>query len=98
MLDRFPAELRANIGIHTCTGGDRDSVPSADVAYSNLLSSIFDLNAGHFLIQLASERDKDPVHKMTGGEGGDDTNGVPQMCCIGVTDPDNPGFESVEET
>ena len=55
------AEERVNIGIHTCPGGDRDSVHSADVPYSDLLPSMFKINAGYFLIQLASERDKDPV-------------------------------------
>ena len=89
--------MRANIGIHTCPGGDRDSVHSADVPYSNLLPSMFDLNAGYFLIQLASERDKDPVYKLIGEESRDDANGVPQMCYIGVTNPGNPRVESPEE-
>ena len=31
VLDRFSAEERVNIGVHTCPGGDRDSVHSADV-------------------------------------------------------------------
>jgi hypothetical protein len=38
---------------------DRDSVHSADVPYSDLLPSMFGINAGYFLIQLASERDKE---------------------------------------
>ena len=53
VLDRFTPEERANIGIHTCPGGDRDSVHSADVPYSELLPSMFEMNAGYFLIQLA---------------------------------------------
>ena len=97
VLDRFPPEERTNIGIHTCPGGDRDSVHSADVPYSNLLPSMFGLNAGYFLIQLASERDKDPVYKMIGEESRDDANGVAQMCYIGVTNPGNPRVESPEE-
>ncbi len=97
VLDRFSPEERTNIGIHTCPGGDRDSVHSADVPYSNLLPSMFGLNAGYFLIQLASERDKDPVYKMIGEESRDDANGVAQMCYIGVTNPGNPRVESPEE-
>ena len=37
VLDRFTPEERSKIGIHTCPGGDRDSVHSADVPYSDLL-------------------------------------------------------------
>ena len=32
----------ANIGMHTCPGGDRDSVHSADVPYNDLLPSMFE--------------------------------------------------------
>src|SRR6185312_12952572 len=41
VLDRFSAEERSRIGLHTCPGGDRDSVHSADVPYSDLLPSMF---------------------------------------------------------
>ena len=57
VMDRFSAEERSRIGLH-CPGGDRDSVHSADVPYSDLLPSMFGINAGYFLIQLASERDR----------------------------------------
>lgn len=40
VMARFTAEERVNIGIHTCPGGDRDSVHSADVPYNNLLGSM----------------------------------------------------------
>src|SRR5882672_822864 len=97
VLDRFTAEERSRIGVHTCPGGDRDSVHSADVPYSNLLPSLFQMNAGYFLIQLSSERDKDPVLKMIGEHSRDDANGVPQMCYIGVINPGNPRVESAQE-
>src|SRR6266571_3277793 len=97
VLDRFRAEERVRIGIHTCPGGDRDSVHSADVPYSDLLPSMFKMNAGYFLIQMASERDKDPVLKMIGEHSRDDANGVPQMCYIGVINPGNPRVESAQE-
>ncbi|MGH4022932.1 MAG: 5-methyltetrahydropteroyltriglutamate--homocysteine methyltransferase [Pseudonocardiaceae bacterium] len=97
VLDRFTAEERVNIGIHTCPGGDRDSVHSADVDYNELLPSMFQINAGYFLMQLASERDKDKVYKYIGEYSRDDANGVPQMCYIGVINPGNPRVESAQE-
>ncbi|MDP9382093.1 MAG: hypothetical protein M3Q29_18505 [Chloroflexota bacterium] len=97
VLDRFTVEERSRIGIHTCPGGDRDSVHSADVPYSNLLPNMFQLNAGYFLMQMASERDKDPVYELIGQHSRDDANGVPQMCYIGVTNPQNPRVESPQE-
>jgi methionine synthase II (cobalamin-independent) len=96
VMDRFTAEERTRIGVHTCPGGDRDSVHSADVPYSDLLPSMFGINAGYFLIQLASERDKDPVYRMI-GENLRDANGVTQMAYIGVINPLNPRVESAEE-
>jgi len=97
VLERFTPEERVNIGIHTCPGGDRDSVHSADVPYSDLLPSLFQMNAGYFLIQFASERDKDPVLKLIGEHLREDANGVAQVAYIGVTNPQNPRVESPEE-
>jgi methionine synthase II (cobalamin-independent) len=97
VMDRFTAQERARIGVHTCPGGDRDSVHSADVPYSDLLPSMFGINAGYFLIQLASERDKDPVYRMIGESLRDDANGVTQMAYIGAINPLNPRVESPEE-
>jgi methionine synthase II (cobalamin-independent) len=97
VMNRFTAAERASIGIHTCPGGDRDSVHSADVPYSDLLPSMFAINAGYFLIQLASERDKDPVYQMIGENLRDDANGVAQTAYIGVINPLNPRIESPEE-
>lgn len=97
VLDRFTPEERSRIGVHTCPGGDRDSVHSADVPYSDLLPSLFQLNAGYFLIQMASERDKDPVLKLIGESSREDANGVAQMCYIGVINPGNPRVESAQE-
>src|SRR3982074_2035971 len=97
VLDRFTPEERSRIGIHTSPGGDRDSVHSADVPYSDLLPSMFKMNAGYFLIQLSSERDKDAVYTLIGEHSRDDANGVPQVCYIGVTNPGNPRVESARE-
>jgi methionine synthase II (cobalamin-independent) len=97
VLERFTAEERKNIGIHTCPGGDRDSVHSADVPYNNLLPEMFKINAGYFLIQLKSERDKDQVYESIGQHLRDDANGVAQMAYLGVINPGNPRIESAQE-
>jgi methionine synthase II (cobalamin-independent) len=97
VLSRFSADERSRIGIHTCPGGDRDSVHSADVDYHDLLPSMFQMNAGYFLIQLASERDRDRIYGLIGQYLREDANGVPQMAYIGVINPLNPRVESPEE-
>jgi 5-methyltetrahydropteroyltriglutamate--homocysteine methyltransferase len=55
VVDRFSADERRRIGVHTCPGGDKDSTHSADVDYAELLPDLFNLHAGRFFIQLASE-------------------------------------------
>lgn len=97
VLDRFSAEERKNIGIHTCPGGDCDSTHSADVDYAELLPSMFKMNAGYFLIQLASEPDKERVYKLIGENLREDANGVAQVAFIGVINPQNPRVETPEE-
>jgi methionine synthase II (cobalamin-independent) len=97
VLARFSPEERARIGVHTCPGGDRDSVHSADVDYNDLLPSMFGMNAGYFLIQLASERDRDRVYGLIGKHLREDADGVAQFAYIGVINPLNPRVESVEE-
>jgi methionine synthase II (cobalamin-independent) len=97
VLDRFSPEERSKIGIHTCPGGDRDSVHSADVDYNDLLPGMFQMNAGYFLIQLASERDRDRVYGLIGEYLREDANGVLQFAYIGVINPLNPRVESAEE-
>jgi 5-methyltetrahydropteroyltriglutamate--homocysteine methyltransferase len=57
VLERFNAEQRQRIGVHTCLGGDKDSTHSADVDYTELLPGLFDLKVGNFYVQLASEHE-----------------------------------------
>ena len=97
VIDRFSPEERKNIGIHTCPGGDNDSVHSAEVPYEKLLSKMFQLNAGYFLIQCASEQDKETVYKLCGKYSREDANGVAQVCFIGVINPLNPEVETPEQ-
>jgi methionine synthase II (cobalamin-independent) len=97
VLDRFSPAERQNIGIHTCPGGDCDSTHSADVDYAELLPSMFKMNAGYFLMQLSSEKDKERVYKLIGQYRREDADGVPQVCFIGVTNPQNPRVETPHE-
>ena len=97
VIDRFSPEERKNIGIHTCPGGDCDSVHSKDVPYEKLLSKMFQLNAGYFLIQCASEDDKENVYKLCAQYSRDDANGVPQVCFMGVINPLDPEVETPEQ-
>ena len=97
VMAQFSPEERQKIGIHTCPGGDRDSVHSADVPYNNLLPSMFKINAGYFLIQLASERDRDPVYQSIADNLRDDADGVAQMAYIGVCVGQSPRPESPQE-
>ncbi len=97
VFERFSADERRNIGIHTCPGGDNDSVHSKEVPYEKLLSKMFQMNAGYFLIQCASEEDKEEVYRLVGQYSRDDADGVAQVCFMGVVDPLNPTVETAEE-
>ncbi len=97
VIDRFSPEERVNIGIHTCPGGDCDSVHSKDVPYELLLSKMFQLNAGYFLIQCSSEEDREEVYRLVGRYSREDANGVPQVCFMGVINPLSPQVETAEE-
>jgi 5-methyltetrahydropteroyltriglutamate--homocysteine methyltransferase len=92
VLRRFSAGERSRIGVHTCPGGDQDSTHSADVDYSDLLPTLFELQAGSFYIQLASEQDRPRVL------GTIKANLRPgQRVFVGVIDPIDPGVETPEE-
>jgi methionine synthase II (cobalamin-independent) len=97
VIDRFSAAERKNIGIHTCPGGDCDSTHSADVDYAELLPSMFKMNAGYFLMQLSSEKDRERVYKLVGEHSRKDANGVAQVCFVGVINPQNPRVETPKE-
>ena len=86
------AALRARIGVHTCPGGDQDSTHSADVPYSDLLPSLFRLNAGRFYIQLASEKNPSEVLRLAA-----QLLQPEQRLFVGVTDPISADVESAEQ-
>jgi 5-methyltetrahydropteroyltriglutamate--homocysteine methyltransferase len=92
VLERFSAQERQRIGVHTCPGGDQDSTHSADVDYADLLPSLFDLKAGRFYIQLASEKDRSRVLQII-----KEYARPEQKIFVGVIDPINPRVETPEE-
>jgi 5-methyltetrahydropteroyltriglutamate--homocysteine methyltransferase len=92
VLSRFSADERQRIGVHTCPGGDRDSVHSADVDYASLLPLLFTLHASSFYIQLASESDRRRVLRLIA-----EHSRPNQRIFVGVTDPINPRVETPEE-
>jgi methionine synthase II (cobalamin-independent) len=71
-------------------------VHSKEVPYELLLSHMFDINAGYFLIQCASEDDREEVYRLCGKYSRADANGVPQVCFMGVINPLNPEVETAE--
>lgn len=99
VLSDLPRELRSRVGVHTCPGNDRDSAHSADVDYAELIPELFQIEAGYFLVQAASEKDRQRVAKLVGRELGRradaDPMPVPRVL-LGVTDPMNPKLETAE--
>ncbi len=91
-LERFSSAERRKIGVHTCPGGDMDSTHSADVDYAELLPSLFELKAGNFYIQLASEKDRRRVLKIIKQHSKSE-----QRIFVGVIDPINPRVETPGE-
>src|SRR5687767_9987004 len=91
-LARFSASDRAKIGVHTCPGGDRDSTHSAEVDYSDLLPSLFQMKVGNFYIALAGEKDRPHVLKIIRRYLKPD-----QRVFVGVVAPIDPHVETREE-
>src|SRR5256714_5358272 len=82
VLERFTAEERRRIGVHTCPGGDRDSTHSADVDYAELLPTLFQFKAPNFYIQCAKEPDRGSALRLA------KQHAKPgQRIFIGVIDP-----------
>lgn len=92
VLERFTAEERTKIGVHTCPGGDQDSVHSLDVDYAGLLPALFDLKAGNFYVQLASETEPADALEVIAKHAKTD-----QRIFVGVTDPIDPRIETPEQ-
>jgi 5-methyltetrahydropteroyltriglutamate--homocysteine methyltransferase len=92
VLERFTAGERERIGVHTCPGGDQDSAHSLDVDYAELLPSLFQIPAGSFYIQLASEPDPGRVLGIIREHAPDGAR-----IFVGVIDPIDPRVETADE-
>jgi 5-methyltetrahydropteroyltriglutamate--homocysteine methyltransferase len=92
VLDRFTEAERKRIGVHTCPGGDHDSTHSADVPYSDLLPSLFELHATNFYLEYAGEKDKRVVLEAI-----KKSLKPGQRVFIGVTNVLDPRVETPEE-
>ncbi|MBV9444844.1 MAG: cobalamin-independent methionine synthase II family protein [Streptosporangiaceae bacterium] len=92
VLERFTEGERSRIGVHTCPGGDQDSTHSLDVDYAGLLRRLFQLKAGNFYIQLASEAAPEKVLGVVAEHLPADVR-----IFIGVTDPIDPRIETPEQ-
>src|SRR4029077_6735523 len=92
VLQRFTADERRRIGVHTCPGGDQDATHSADVDYAVILPQLFSLHLGTFYVQLASEPDRARVLQLISNEAR-----AGQRIFVGVIDPVDPRVETAEE-
>lgn len=92
VLDRFSAADRKKIGVHTCPGGDQDSTHSADVDYTALLPTLFELKVGKFYVQLSSESDRSRVLKSI-----KEHIGADRKVFVGVIDPIDSRVETPEQ-
>jgi len=92
VLERFTEEERKKIGVHSCPGGDHDSTHSADISYTDLLPSLFQLKAGNFYLEYAGEKDKQTVLASI-----KENLRPSQIVFLGVTDVLNPRIETPEE-
>ncbi|UOQ60525.1 hypothetical protein MUN76_00605 [Leucobacter rhizosphaerae] len=98
VLDRLTPEQRLAVGVHTCPGNDNDSAHSADVDYAGLIPELFQIDAGYFLVQSASEEDPDRVARLIGRQLRTRAADRPSpRVLIGVTNPTSPKLETAEE-
>lgn len=91
VFERFTKEEQQKLGVHVCPGGDHDSTHSADIEYAGFLPDLFELNAGSFYLQLASEPDRAKVLKII-----KQYLKPHQTAFIGVIDVLNPFVETAE--
>jgi len=91
-LSRFSNEERKRIGVHTCPGSDRASIPNVDIDYSELLPSLLQLRVTNFYIALASNRDSRRALRIVQRHLKTD-----QRVFVGVIDPTDPHIETPEQ-
>ncbi len=91
VFEQFSEAEIAKIGVHTCPGGDHNSTHSADVDYSELLPDLFEMKAGRFYLQMASEEDRPRILDIV-----QRVRQAHQTTFIGVIDPCDTNVETVE--
>lgn len=92
VFQSFSEEERQRIGIHSCPGADQDCTHSADIDYSALLPSLFQLSVGRFYLEMKAEAEPERIFQII------QSNLRPnQTIFIGVTDVNNPRIETAEE-
>ena len=99
VLSELAPEQRTAVGVHTCPGNDHDSAHSADVDYAALIPELFQIEAGYFLVQAASEKDPDRVARLVGRQlrqRARASTAAPRVL-LGVTDPTSPKLETATE-
>ena len=92
VLAQLTEEERAQVGVHTCPGGDGDSTHSADIPYEQLLPGLFRMNVDRFFVELAAEADHERELRILGTLATGN-----RRIFVGVTDPLNPRVETAEE-
>ena len=92
VLDRFTPGECQRIGVHVCPGGDKDSTHSADIDYAALLPDLFQMRAGRFYLQMASEPDRPRVLRILS-----ELIGPDHLIFIGVIDPIRPAIETAAQ-
>ncbi|MEV4430156.1 5-methyltetrahydropteroyltriglutamate--homocysteine methyltransferase [Streptomyces sp. NPDC049602] len=92
VLERFTEDERARLGVHTDPGADMDSTHSLDVDYAGLLPKLFQLKAGNFYLQTASESDPERVLRIVA-----EYLPAGSRVFVGVIDPLDPRIETAEE-
>jgi 5-methyltetrahydropteroyltriglutamate--homocysteine methyltransferase len=92
VFQSFTEEERQRIGVHSCPGADQDCTHSADIDYSALLPSLFQLSVGRFYLEMKSEAEPERIFQLI------QANLRPnQTIFIGVTDVNNTRIETAEE-
>ncbi len=92
VLDQLTAEERAEVGVHSCPGADRNSTHSADVDYVTMLPRLCRLNVDTFYVQMASESDPERALQTLG-----ELATGNRRIFVGVIDPIDMRIETAEE-
>jgi len=91
-VDRFSADTRWNLGVHTCAGSDRDSNHSQEVDYADFLPALFDINVRNFYLAIAREKDRARALRLA-----EKSRKRDQFVFVGVIDPTDPHVETPDE-